>query len=119
MLRTPVARLSGTHDGALSSTRDPAAVTAAYLARTLRDTQGLRAVREHRAGVAFRSPGIGELRFLRRPEVRRARSRDGNPLSDWRKNHPACGGHLESDRSAWRASENLILRSARIGRAHV
>ena len=30
MLRTPVARLSGTHDGALPSTRDPGAVTAAY-----------------------------------------------------------------------------------------
>src|SRR5881398_1421548 len=101
MLSTPVARLSGTHDGALPSTRDPAAVTAAYLARALRDPQGLRAVRRDRAGVAFRSPGIGGLRFLRRPELRRARSRDGNPLSCWRKNHPACGGHVDCDRSAW------------------
>src|SRR5256885_14583619 len=112
MLRTPVARLSGTHDGDFPSTRDPAAVTAAYLARALCDPQGLRAVRRDRAGVAFRSPGIGGLRFLRRPEVRRARSRDRNPVSCWRKNHPACGGHVDCDRSAWRSGANLILWSA-------
>src|SRR5256885_6089575 len=53
------------------------------------------------------------LRFLRRPEVRRARSRDRNPVSCWRKNHPACGGHVDCDRSAWRSGENLILWSAR------